>query len=188
MPAPALAPLPPANDAGLTSAPPPGPPNERDQMMDTIRVNVRFVVVPVTVKDLRGHLVEGLGRNDFAVFEDGVQQQINLFTSDPFPLSAAVVLDVGLPDQVLRKVNETLPALAAAFSQFDEIAFYTYSDSVKKELDFSAVTDRYANSIKRLKKQGQEGGAPVAGGPWASPGPASTASRWIPMCPTAAFT
>jgi VWFA-related protein len=133
--------------------------------MDTIRVDVRFVVVPVTVKDSSGHLVEGLSRNDFAVFEDGAQQQIKLFTSDPFPLSAAVVLDVGLPDQVLRKVNDTLPALAAAFSQFDEVAFYTFGNSVTKELDFSAVTDRYTRSIKRLKRQGQPGGAPVVGGP-----------------------
>jgi VWFA-related protein len=134
-------------------------------MIQTMRVEVNFVVVPVTVKDSSGHLVEGLGRNDFAVFEDGVPQKIKLFTSDPFPLSAAVVLDVGLPDQVLRKVNDTLPALAAAFSQFDEIAFYTFGNSVTKELDFSAVTDRYTRSIKRQKRQGQPSGAPVVGGP-----------------------
>ena len=170
-PAPALAPVPPANEPGPAATPPPGPPNQRDEMMSVMRVDVRFVVVPVTVKDSRGHLVEGLTKNDFAVFEEGTQQQIKLFTSDPFPLSAAVVLDVGLSDQVLRKVNETLPTLAAAFSQFDEIAFYTFGNSVKKELDFSAVTDRYANSIKRLKKQGQEGGAPVPGGPLGQSGP-----------------
>lgn len=117
--APVPAARPQMNDAGPAVPAAPAPPSERDQIIDTIRVDVRFVVVPVTVKDASGHLVEGLGRNDFAVFEDGVQQQIKLFTSDPFPLSAAVVLDVGLPDQVLRKVNDTLPALTAAFSQFD---------------------------------------------------------------------
>jgi VWFA-related protein len=123
------------------------------------------------VKDSRGHLVEGLTRNDFAIFENGQQQAIKLFTSDPFPLSAAVVLDVGLPDQVLRNVNDTLPALAGAFSQFDEIAFYTFGNSVTKELDFSAVTERYTKSIKQLKKQGQPSGAPVAGGPLGQPSP-----------------
>jgi len=182
-PPPALAPLPPANEPGPAATPPPGPPNERDQIMYTMRVTSSFVVVPVTVKDLRGHLVEGLGRNDFAVFEEGVQQQIRLFTSDPFPLSAAVVLDIGLPDQVLRKVNETLPALAAAFSQFDEIAFYTFGNSVKKELDFSAVTERYANSIKFLKKEGQKGGAPVAGGPLGQSGPSINGKSVDPSVP-----
>lgn len=170
-PAPAAAPAPPS---GETSAPPPvtpAEPNERDQILYTMRVTTNFVVVPVTVKDSSGHLVEGLRRSDFAIFEDGTQQNIKFFTSDPFPLSAAVVLDVGLPDEVLRKVNDTLPALAAAFSQFDEIAFYTFGNTVNKELDFSAVTDRYATSIRRLKKEGQKGGAPVAGGPLGQPSP-----------------
>jgi len=165
----APAPGPQLGEAG--TAPPPGPPNERDEMMYTLRVQTNFVVVPVTVKDLRGHLVEGLGKADFAVFEDGTEQKIRFFTSDPFPLSAAVVLDIGLPDQVLRKVNDTLPALTAAFSQFDEIALYTYGDTVQKEHDFSAVTDRYAAAIKRLKKEGTKGGAPVNGGPLGQPAP-----------------
>lgn len=178
-PAPAVSPT----DAGSPTPAAPGPPNERDQMMYTMRTTVDFVVVPVTVKDPSGHLVEGLGRRDFAVFEDGVQQQIKLFTSDPFPLSAAVVLDVGLPDQVLRKVNETLPALTAAFSQFDEVAFYTFGNSVTKELDFSAVTDRYATSIKRLKRQGQPGGAPVAGGPLGQPSPSVNGKPVDPNVP-----
>ena len=171
MPAPPTAqgPAPTVNEAAAPAFP--NPANERDQMMYTMRREVNFVVVPVTVKDYSGHLVEGLRRNDFAVFEDGAQQQIKLFTSDPFPLSAAVVLDVGLPEEVLRKVNETLPALAAAFSQFDEIAFYTFGDSVQKELDFSAVTDRYTRSIKQLRKHGQSSGAPVIGGPLGQPSP-----------------
>ncbi len=165
LPTPPAAPLPGPQLGETGAAPAPSQPNERDQMMYTMRVETRLVVVPITVKDNSGHLVEGLTKRDFAVFEDGTEQPIRFFTSDPFPLSVAVVLDVGLPDQVLRKVNDTLPALTAAFSQFDEIAFYTYGDSVRKEHDFSAVTDRYATAIKRLKKQGQQGGAPVAGGP-----------------------
>lgn len=174
-PAPDTAPPPPA---------PPSPPNERDEMMYTMRVETRLVVVPITVKDSSGHLVEGLTKRDFAVYEEGVPQQIRFFTSDPFPLSAAVVLDVGLSDQVLRKVNDTLPALAAAFSQFDEVAFYTFGNSVKKELDFSAVTDRYATSIKRLKRQGQPSGAPVAGGPLGQSSPSINGRPVDPNVPS----
>jgi VWFA-related protein len=191
-PAPRPARLPPPPPAAPAAAGPtdnnlppatPSQPSERDQIIDTIRVNVNFVVVPVTVKDSSGHLVEGLTRSDFAVLEDGVRQQIKLFTSDPFPLSAAVVLDVGLPDQVLRKVNDTLPALAAAFSQFDEVAFYTFGNSVTKELDFSAVTDRYTRSIKRMKRHGQEGGAPVVGGPLGQPSPTVNSKPADPNVP-----
>jgi len=141
------------------------------------------VVVPVTVKDYKGHLVEGLRKDDFAVLEDGVEQKVRFFTSDPFPLSAAVVLDVGVPDSVLRKVNETLPALAAAFSQFDELALYTYGDTVHKEHDFSALTDRYASAIKRLKKEGTKGGAPVPGGPLGQSSPSVNGKPIDPNAP-----
>ncbi|MGC2323162.1 MAG: hypothetical protein WA463_11070, partial [Terriglobales bacterium] len=90
VPAPAPVPTPPSVPAPAPEPPEraftpaaPGPPNERDEIINTMRVDVRFVVVPVMVKDLSGHLVEGLSRKDFAVFEDGVQQQIRFFTSDP---------------------------------------------------------------------------------------------------------
>jgi len=180
-PAPTLAP--PPQESASSSAASPSQPNERDQMMYTMRVQTNFVVVPVTVKDFRGHLVDGLRKDDFAILEDGVEQKIRLFTSDPFPLSVAVVLDVGVPDSVLRKVNETLPSLAAAFSQFDEVALYTYGDTVHKEHDFSAVTDRYTSTIKRLKKQGQQGGAPVAGGPLGQSGPSVNGKPVDPNVP-----
>jgi len=183
-PTPAVpAPAPPAEEAGPADAAPPSQPNERDQMMYTMRVVTNFVVVPVTVKDYKGHLVEGLRKDDFGVLEDGVEQKIRLFTSDPFPLSVAVVLDVGVPDSVLRKVNDTLPALSAAFSQFDEIALYTYGDTVHKEHDFSAVTDRYASAIRRLKKEGTKGGAPVVGGPLGQSSPSVNGKPVDPNAP-----
>ena len=174
---------PPPEDTGSAAATPPSQPNERDEMMYTMRVQTNFVVVPVTVKDYKGHLVDGLRKDDFAILEDGVEQKIRLFTSDPFPLSAAVVLDVGVPDSVLRKVNDTLPTLAAAFSQFDEIALYTYGDTVHKEHDFSAVTDRYASAIRRLKKEGQKGGAPVVGGPLGQSSPSVNGKPVDPNAP-----
>src|SRR5438067_3181439 len=77
----------------------------------SIRVGVNQVVVPVTVKDGSGRLVDGLLKKDFSVYENGVSQRINLFTSEPFPLSVAIFLDANLPDMTMSKVRETLPSL-----------------------------------------------------------------------------
>ena len=140
--------------------------DSRDEMFK-LRVVVNQVFIPVTVRDDSGHLVEGLLRRDFTVLEDGVAQNINFFTSDPFPLSAAVVLDTNLPDSELRKVNETMGALVGAFSDFDEVAFYTYGASVRRELDYSAMTDRFAAALRRIKPKGQNPGPPVTSGPMA---------------------
>src|SRR2546430_11490777 len=56
-------------------------------------VQVNQVMVPVTVKDESGQLVKGLLAKDFSVLENGKKQKLNFFTSDPFALSAAVILD-----------------------------------------------------------------------------------------------
>ena len=138
--------------------------DSRDQMFTIIRV-VNQVFIPVTVRDDSGHLVEGLLRKDFSVLEDGKEQNINFFTSDPFPLSAAVVLDTNLPEGEMRKVNDTMGALVGAFSDFDEVAFYTYGSTVRRELDYGAMTDRFAAALRRVKPKGQNPGPPVTSGP-----------------------
>jgi VWFA-related protein len=146
---------------------PPDQTEGRDDIYTIIR-RVNQVTVPVTVKDSNGRLVEGLLKNDFSVYEDGKEQTLNFFTSDPFPLSAAVVLDLGMPEEVVRKVNETLPALAGAFSPYDEVALYVYGNTVSKTLDFSAANDRFSSALTRVKKPGRTGGVPVVSGPMAS--------------------
>jgi VWFA-related protein len=144
--------------------------DSRDEMFK-IAVTVNQVFIPVTVKDTDGHLVEGLLRKDFTVVENGVPQNINFFTSDPFPLSAAVVLDTKMSDAEMKKVSETMGALTGAFSAFDEVAFYTYGNSVRRELDYSAMSDRFASALRRIKPKGENAGAPVMSGPMGPQGP-----------------
>ncbi len=88
--------------------------------------------VPVTVKDNEGKLVEGLLAKDFTILENGVPQKLTFFTSDTFPLAAALIVDQGLPDPTLRKVNQTFAALGGAFGPFDEVAVFTYGNTVNK--------------------------------------------------------
>src|SRR3954470_12419420 len=185
-------------DAAQQTNPAPPPPNtiktvpagsvpdepattNRDDLYRII-VRVNQVTVPVTVKDTNGRLVEGLTKNDFSVYEDGKEQTLNFFTSDPFPLSAAVVLDLGMPDDVVRKVNETLPALAGAFSPYDEVGLYVYGNTVSKSLDFSPANDRFSSALSRAKKPGRTGGVPVVSWPMAG-GPNINGVPFAPSVP-----
>jgi VWFA-related protein len=137
------------------------------------------------VKDASGHQVPGHLQNDFSIYEDSKPQTVRFFTSDPFALSAAVVLDLSLPDNVVSKVNQTLPALVGAFSQYDEVALYTYSGSVQKVQDFvGGASDRFAQVMKqvRAEAQGRTGGVPVVGGPMAA-GPSVNGHPMDPSVP-----
>jgi VWFA-related protein len=150
----------------------PGPdPGSREQLW-VMQRQVNFVTVPVSVKDRDGHLVEGLLANNFSVYEDGVKQNLKFFTSDPFPLSAAVVIDLGMSDQAASKVRESLPALIGAFGQFDEVSIFTYGNTVKKWQDITPADKIPSSMLRQLKAQkGGPSGAPVVGGPLGQPGP-----------------
>jgi len=145
--------------------------NTRDDLY-RIKTQVNFVLVPVMVKDGSGHMVDGLLPNDFSVFEDGKKQDLKFFTSDPFPLSAAIVLDTGMPDVAVQKINQTYSSLSGAFSPYDEVSLYTYSSTVSQVSDFSSTGQRLTSVLNQMKlERGRNNGAPVMNGPLGPQGP-----------------
>ena len=132
----------------------------------TFSISVNFGQVPVTVKDGSGKLIPGLTSDDFKVYEDGVPQRLIFFTADSFPLSAAVVVATDLPSTTMKKVNETLPALISAFSEFDEVALYRYGHTVQQVSGFTGASGVSTASVNRIKRPGRQGGPPMVGGPF----------------------
>jgi VWFA-related protein len=114
-------------------------------------------------------MVDGLLPKDFSVVENGAKQQLSFFSSDPFALSVAIVLDLGMPDSAVQKVNETFPALVGAFAPYDEVSLYTYSSTVSQVSDFAGVTQKLAALLNQMKtERGHNNGVPVLSGPMAS--------------------
>jgi VWFA-related protein len=130
-----------------------------------VSVSTNFIEIPVTVKDSSGHMVPGLLPKDFSVYENGTSQKLAYFTSDPLPISAAVLIDVSMPDTALRRVQDGLQALQGAFSQYDQVAVYTYGSSVTRESGFSAANARLADALNRVieRKHGDPGGVAMTG-------------------------
>ena len=140
-----------------------------DQVAATIKVNVNFVEVPVTVKDSKGNLVSGLTFRDFRVFENEVQEPLHLFTVDPFPLSIAFVIDQSLTADVMAKVNTSLGSIQGALTPYDEAAVFTYSNGSKEWTGFTGAQGNRLPAVLALAKsigtdmQVPQGGGPLAG-------------------------
>jgi len=141
----------------------PNAPGSGPDELSRIIVNVNYVLVPVRVKDSSGHDVYGLTKENFSLYENNQHVPIKFFTSDPFPLSAAILVDVGLPDIALDKVRSTYSALIGAFGPYDEVAVYTYGNTVHEQQPFLAATsEKTAVTFRHVKTiQGSNAGAPV---------------------------
>ncbi len=135
----------------------------------TLKENVHLVVVPVTVKDRGGGLVQDLTRDDFRILEDGKQRPIQYFSNEPTPISALVLLDTGMSAKSLATVRGQLRSLGNAFGPADEVALYFFDKHIHLGQDFTSKTDLIVDAVRREETQGRgEGKAPgLVGGPLA---------------------
>src|SRR6266704_5634664 len=71
----------------------PQPTTQQSEARTKISVNSDLVVLPVTAKDRHGNLVPDLHREEFRIYDDNVEQSIDVFTAEAFPLSLVVLID-----------------------------------------------------------------------------------------------
>jgi len=149
--------LPAAKQAVNDEGPPPDVPPAGQGPEYVIHARVNFVEVPFTVKDSKGVQVSGLNPRDVRVYENGLRQQLALFTSDPFPLSVALVIDQSMTYDNMTKVNNALAALQGAFASYDEVAVFTYNNGPRMQTTFTgAQSARLTAVLERSKSTGRE--------------------------------
>ena len=116
-----------------------------------IRTRIDLVVVPVSVKGDHDRLVAGLNKDDFVILEDGKKQVISNFSVDPVPISAVVLIDDGLSPPSFLRIQDSIPALATAFSESDEVAAYRFNYTVTKLTDFTTDLAVLEAALKTLQ-------------------------------------
>jgi Ca-activated chloride channel family protein len=129
-----------------------------------LRVDVNLVLVPVTVTDRKGAVINGLDRSRFQVFEEGVPQAIASFSSEDLPASIGLVLDVsGSMRQKLGTARAIMRALFTGADGRDESFLLTCADRPASESDLSrlqsaksggstALLDSIYQTIDRMRK------------------------------------
>src|ERR1700722_10246199 len=148
------------------SRPAPPPPQNSKQASDTrqaIKIRTNVVIVPVTVKNRDGQLIGDLQKDEFRVFCDNVEQQIVYFTSDPYPLSAVVLIDDDLSIKSADQVQKSLTAISGGFGPNDEAAVVTYDQFPNTVSEFSFNNDLLFTQLKRLDLHSHYPGSPVGG-------------------------
>jgi Ca-activated chloride channel family protein len=121
------------------------------QQSEPIRVSVDRVSVGVLVTDPSGKFVEGLQRNNFHIFDNGVEQPITDFLNVDEPAQALVLIEAGpavylLEGSHLRAAQEFLSGL----SPDDHVAVVKYADAPQGLVDFTANKQTAAAAVDDL--------------------------------------
>src|ERR1051325_6182093 len=74
--------------------PAPNRPAGADDQKDKIRLETKLVSLTVTVSDPFGRFVTGLTQENFAVYDDNVQQEIAIFSDEDAPITLGIIYDV----------------------------------------------------------------------------------------------
>jgi VWFA-related protein len=121
-------------------------------------VHVNFVQIPFTVKTSKGALVPGLTWRDVRVSENGIRQNLAIFSTDPMPLSVALVIDQSVDYHTMNKINNSLDALQGAFAPYDEVEYFTYNNGVRNQTNgfLGGQTARLGAILDRSKAPGRE--------------------------------
>ncbi len=152
--------------AGVVAA---SPQAEGQKEPFTLKQTVNLVLVPVTVKDSDGRLVQNLDRDDFTILEDKQQKSIQYFSNEMTPVSALVLLDTGMSAKSLALVRRQWRSLSNAFGPSDEVALYFFDKHIRLGQDFTSQADLLVSAMQRESAQGRaEGEGPGGiGGPFA---------------------
>jgi Ca-activated chloride channel family protein len=121
----------------------------------TFRADGTLVLVPVTVTDHRGAIVNGLASDAFTLTEDGVQQPLRAFSEEDAPVSIGVVLDLsGSMAPVLGAAKESLRTLMKDANPGDQAFLNGVSSKPRVYSGFTEALDDIARQVETERAYG----------------------------------
>jgi Ca-activated chloride channel family protein len=121
----------------------------------SLHIDVELTLVNVTVSDPYGRLVTGLEPDNFRVFENNVEQEIQFFSSEDVPISIGVIFD--LSGSMANKVGKAKEAAMEFFKTAnpqDEFFLVSFNDRAQL---ISSFTDSVEDLQSRLLSESPKG-------------------------------
>ena len=123
----------------------------------TIRIDSSLVTIPVTVSDMvNGEYLSNLGRDDFKIFEDGVQQEIAYFGVSDKPLTVILLIDTSPSTEY--KIEEIQEAAAVFVNQLkpqDRVEVIKFNEKIRV---LTKATSKRRKIFKAIGKARFDGG------------------------------
>jgi VWFA-related protein len=121
----------------------------------TFGAEIEVINLTLTVTDPQSRYVTDLAQPDFAVFEDGVRQELSLFTHENLPISLVLMIDTS------ASMDEKLPIAQSAAIRFartlrpqDSAQVVQFNDRQTTLQDFTADHGLLEQAIRSTRASG----------------------------------
>ncbi len=122
---------------------------------DVVRVDTSLVTVPVSVVDRYGKYVPSLKRDDFRIFEEGVEQKIAYFATADQPFTVILLIDTsGSTHFRLEDIQNAAISFVSKLKPGDSVMVISFDDRI--EILARPTTDR--ETITRAIRRTRTGG------------------------------
>ncbi|MFN2454309.1 MAG: VWA domain-containing protein [Pyrinomonadaceae bacterium] len=98
---------------------------------DVVRINTTLVTVPVSITDRRGRYISDLRKEDFRIYENGVEQNVAYFAAVEKPFTVVLMLDTSASTR--SKLDEIKDAAIAFVDQLradDQVMVVSFAGGV----------------------------------------------------------
>lgn len=98
---------------------------------EIIKVETNLVTFPVSVLDRDGRFISGLRKEDFQIFENGVQQQIDTFASVEKPFTVVLLIDISPSTQFrIDEIQDAAIAFVDQLRRDDRVMVISFDEHV----------------------------------------------------------
>lgn len=124
----------------------------QDRSDDVIRVETSLVNIPVIVSDRDNRYIPGLNQAHFRVFQDGIEQKIEVFSNDDAPMNIVLALDTSRStEKVLGKIKKAAKEFVKDLDANDRCMVMSFDNDVEVLSDLTSDRKALEKAINRAK-------------------------------------
>ena len=113
-----------------------------------VTVSANLVSVNVSVTDSRGSYVQGLGAEQFEVFDDGVRQRVSHFSAGDAPFSIGIVYDMHpTTRERAAAVLDALKRFASTLCSDDDLFLLAFNERASAAVDFIPTAEQIGEHL-----------------------------------------
>jgi Ca-activated chloride channel family protein len=114
-----------------------------------------MVILSVTVSDARNRPITDLEQPNFRVYEDGVPQEVTLFTRDPQPIALSLLIDASTSmEEKLTVAKEAAIGFTKRLRPGDVEQIIAFNDDVDIRQTFTGEVARLERAIRDIHTSG----------------------------------